>query len=144
MRAFARLLAIGLSVLVLMAGSGGWYVFVWRPALPTVPLVFTIEEGSGLRAAAGEMRSAGALGWAEPLVVLGRLTGAHTKVRAGQYELQAGLSLWELLHKITRGDVTLSEITFVEGWSLRDWRAARSAHADLRHDSAAVSDADLA
>jgi len=134
-----------LLMLAILAGGAVWfYVYEWRPALPSGLVEFTIEEGKGLRAAAGAMRRAGVPVSTEPLVVLGRLTGSDTRVRAGHYELQAGVSLWELLQKVTRGDVTLSEITFIEGWTLREWRAALAAHPDLRHDSGNLSDRDLA
>lgn len=135
------LLATGAALAVGCAAA--LYLFAWRPALPAVPVAFTIAEGRGLRAAADEMKRAGVLDHALPLVLLGRLTGAHTQVRAGHYELATRASAWELLQKITRGDVTLSAITFVEGWTLRQWRAAMAAHPDLRQDTAALPDADL-
>ncbi|MBC7779505.1 MAG: endolytic transglycosylase MltG [Proteobacteria bacterium] len=139
----ARLIVLALVVL---AGAAVVYAYVqlWRPALASTPMSFTIAEGSGLRAAAMAMRSAGVLRDAEPLILLGRITGAHTRVRAGHYELQAPVTLWELLQKITRGDVTLSEITFVEGWTLRQWRAAMHAHPDLNRDASPQGDSELA
>jgi UPF0755 protein len=145
--AMRRALIALLGCLVLAAAAaatGAAYLFLWRPALPTVPLEITVNEGSGLRAAARALQAAGALRHVEPLVLLGRLTGADTRVRAGHYELQTALSVWELLQKITRGDVTLSDLVFVEGWTLRQWRAAMAAHPDLRQDTAALSDRELA
>ncbi len=137
------LLAAGI-VAAAVAGAAAIYVYAWRPALPSVPTAFTIEEGRGLRAAAGAMQRAGVLDHALPLVLLGRMTGADTRVRAGRYELQAGASTWELLQKITSGDVTLSAITFVEGSTLRQWRAAIAANPDIRQEAPPLSDADLA
>jgi UPF0755 protein len=127
-----------------ITGAAALYVFAWRPALPSVPVEFTIAEGKGLRAAAYAMHQAGVLDHALPMVLLGRVTGAHTRVRAGHYELQAGASTWELLQKITSGDVTLSGITFVEGWTLRQWRAAIAANPDIRLEATPLSDAELA
>jgi UPF0755 protein len=142
-RAFLWLL-LAAGVALAIAGATALYLFAWRTTLPAIPTEFTIAEGKGLRAAANEMKRAGVLGQALPLVVLGRLTGADTRVRAGRYELDAGASAWELLQKITSGDVTLSGITFVEGWTLRQWRAAIAANPDIRRESIPVSDADLA
>jgi UPF0755 protein len=141
--------AVALVLLPLLAAATfaagiALYLFAWRPALPSSPVEFTIVEGKGLRAAANAMVKAGVLEHALPMVLLGRLTGADTRVRAGHYELQASASTWELLQKVTSGDVTLSGITFVEGWTLRQWRAAIAASPDIRRDAAVVSDADLA
>ncbi len=142
--ALAWLLGVPLLSAALAAGLVLAYLFVWRPALPSSPAEFTIEEGRGLRAAAGAMVRAGVLDHALPLVALGRLTGAHTRVRAGRYELESGASAWELLQKITSGDVTLSGITFVEGWTLRQWRAAIAASPDIRPEAAPLGEAELA
>ncbi len=145
-----RLAALALWILLAagaagaFAGAAALYVFAWRPALPAIPTEFTIGEGKGLRAAANAMQRAGVLDHALPLVLLGRMTGADTRVRAGHYELQAGASSWELLQKITSGDVTLSGITFVEGWTLRQWRAAIAANPDIRKEAVPASEAELA
>lgn len=141
MRRRLRLLGIGLLAAI---GVAALYVFVWRPALPAVPVEFTIVEGSGLRAAAGAMQRAGVLAHPTPMVLLGRLTGADTRVQAGHYELRSAVSLWQLLQTVTRGDVTLSAITFVEGWTMRQWRATIAAHPDLKVEVQALSDRELA
>ena len=127
-----------------IAAAAALYLFAWRPTLPSTPVEFTITEGWGLRAAANGMVQAGVLDHALPMVLLGRLTGADTRIRAGHYELQAGATTWELLQKITSGDVTLSGITFVEGWTLRQWRAAIAASPDIRRESPPMADAELA
>jgi UPF0755 protein len=140
-----------LLLLLLTAGAAvaascamALYLLAWRPVLPASPVAFTIAEGKGLRAAAAEMQRAGVLHHRLPLVLLGRLTGAHTRIRAGHYELTASASAWELLQTITSGDVTLSAITFVEGWTLRQWRTAMAANPELRQDTASLTDAELA
>ena len=140
----AGFILLPLAAAAAVAAGAALYLFAWRPTLPSTPVEFTIEEGRGLRAAANEMVRAGVLDHALPLVALGRITGADTRVRAGHYELQAGASTWELLQKITSGDVTLSAITFVEGWTLRQWRASIAASPDLRRDAVPLSEAELA
>ena len=140
----AWLALLPLAAAAAVAAAVALYLVTWRPALPSVPVEFTITEGRGLRAAANEMVRAGVLDHALPLVLLGRITGAHTRIRAGHYELQASASARELLQKITSGDVTLSGITFVEGWTLRQWRAAIAASPDIRREDPPVAEAELA
>ena len=50
---------------------------------------------------------------------------------------------WQLLKKITRGDVTQAEIVFVEGKTFREMRAALDADPNLRHDSRGLRDAEM-
>ncbi len=140
----AYFVLLPLATAVAVAAAAALYLFAWRPALPSTPVEFTITEGRGLRAAATGMVQVGVLDHALPMVLLGRLTGADTRVRAGHYELQAGATTWELLQKITSSDVTLSGITFVEGWTLRQWRAAIAASPDIRREGLPPADAELA
>ena len=64
-------------------------------------------------------------------------------MRAGRYEIARGISHEGLLDKLRRGEVLREKLTIVEGWTVRDLRAALAAHADLRQDSARMSTAEL-
>ena len=49
------------------------------------------------------------------LVVLARLQRADRAIKAGNYEIAAGITLPQLLDKLTQGDVTQTGLTIVEG-----------------------------
>ena len=51
--------------------------------------------------------------------LLGRLLGKAGAIKAGSYEVSSGISQLDLLEKLTAGDVTQSEIVFIEGWTFR-------------------------
>jgi UPF0755 protein len=72
-----------------------------------------------------------------------RLRGDAPKIRAGNYEITAPITLRALLDRLTRGDVTLRDVTLIEGWTFRQVRAALAKHPDLKQDAAGLSDADL-
>lgn len=133
--------------LVVFAGIAflGWaWWFATSPLrLATSPLEFEIEPGMSLRIASQQMTGAG-LGFA-PLefTLLGRLLGRAADIKAGSYEVEQGVTPLQLLDKLTRGDVTQSEIVFVEGKTFRQIRAALDAQPDLRHDSAGLPDAEV-
>jgi UPF0755 protein len=55
-----------------------------------------------------------------------------------------GLTPEQLLSKLARGDVTQGELTLVEGWTFRQWRARMDQHPDLQHHTSGLSEADLA
>lgn len=77
---------------------------------------------------------------ADILVLLSRILGRDTRIKAGSYEIEPGTTPLALIDKLTRGDVTLQELTVPEGWTFRQFRAALDAHPGVQHASAGLSD----
>ena len=73
-----------------------------------------------------------------------RLSGQARQIKAGNYEITPGVSAWQLLQKLARGEESLQAVTLIEGWTWRQWRAALDKAEFLRHDSRDLSDAELA
>jgi len=138
-----RLFLLLILAALTAAGLGLW--FASRPlALASSPLEFEIPPGTSLSAASRRMSEAG-LGFAHwQFSLLGRVLGRAADIKAGSYLVEQGLTPMTLLDKLTRGDVTQGELLLVEGRSLRQLRAALDANPDLRHESAALSDRELA
>src|SRR5256884_6272694 len=135
-----------LKLLLLLASAGGPGLaprligFPLSPielAAPTVE--FSIRPGSTLRGATRQIIDAGLSmpGW--KFILLARANGASAGVKAGSYQVSDGVTPLLLVRKITRGEYAQAEILFVEGWNFRQVREALNAHADLRHDSAGLS-----
>ncbi len=53
-----------------------------------------------------------------------RFAGEAEPIRAGEYQLQPGLSLLQLYQKLQQGDVITYRITLLEGWTFREVRQA--------------------
>ena len=77
------------------------------PVGMSVPVLSELLHGQGL------VRSAGKFRW------LVRFKGAARQIKAGEYQLSTGLRPGELLNKIIRGEVRLHQITFPEGYTLK-------------------------
>ena len=58
--------------------------------------------------------------------------------------MHRGVTPVGLIDMLTRGDVSLGRLTLVEGKTVSEFRAMLNAHPDLTHDSASLSDAQLA
>ena len=140
-----RLLAVFALVLVglaVMAAGLVWYA--QQPLTLARPVVdFTLPLGTPMKLAARRIEAAGV--GVNPVLLewIARLARLDREVKAGSYEVSAGLTPWLLLLKVTRGDVSQGELTLVEGWTFRQFRAALDAHPDLRHDSAGLGDGEL-
>lgn len=133
-----------LLVLTSLAGASavGW--FASQPLeLKTSPLEFTLPSGMGLAAASRVMAEAGAGFPPWQFSLLGRLMGKATEIKAGSYLLERGVTPFQLLSKLTRGDVTQAEVRLLEGKTFRQWRQALDAHPDLRHDTSGLTEAEV-
>jgi len=142
MKSLRKLLAIALLGLAALAGYAAWYVST-AVRIQAVPVGFEIPAGSGLRAAIRQMERAGVEPGRLRFELLARAAGRAGAIKAGNYEISSGVTPLELLDQITRGLVTQAEITFIEGWTFLQLRAALDQSLDLRHDSRGMSDAAL-
>ena len=139
------LFRLGSSLFLLMAVlAAGVVWFALSPvSLVRSPLEFDIRPGLTLRQAATELATAGVEFQPWLFAWLGRFSGRAALIKAGSYEIQQGITPWELLEKLTRGDVTQAEIVFVEGKTFRDLRTVLENNPHLRHDSLGLSDQDV-
>jgi UPF0755 protein len=133
-----------LCVLAVLAagGYGMWYVAT-PVAVGQLPLEFEIPPGSTLRSAARRLDAAGVRVRPVEFELLGRALGSAQDIKAGSYELTAAPTPIELLEKLSRGDVTQTEVKFIEGWNFRQVRTALDSHAFVRHDTAGLSGAQI-
>lgn len=148
MRLFKRLLLLALLPILLLAGFAGWMAWFASAAVPLKVngqnvVDFDIRPGLGLKAAAEAMAAAGVGIRPWQFALLGRLSGRDRNIKAGSYEIGSGETAWQLLEKLTAGDVTQTEIVIIEGKTFRELRARLDAHPDLRHDTAGLSDVDI-
>ncbi|HNJ76261.1 MAG TPA: endolytic transglycosylase MltG [Azospira sp.] len=142
LRFLRRLFLLALLLLGILA-AGSWWVVNSPVGLRTSPLDFTVAPGSSLRMAAQQVTDAGVSLPPIVLAALGRILGVDAQIKAGSYEIRAGITPLELLRKLTRGDVTQAEILFVEGWTFRQLREKLDAHPDVRHELRGLPEAEL-
>ncbi|WP_240099810.1 endolytic transglycosylase MltG [Thermomonas flagellata] len=75
--------------------------------------------------------------------LLARQTGAAGRLQAGEYALPPGTTPRALLSAMRDGKVLRRMFTIVEGWNIRDLRAALAKVPLLRHEAAGMDDAAL-
>ncbi len=137
-----RLLVTLLLLAVLLASVIGYYVI--RPlTFSTLPLEFSLNQGSSLKAAARQMQHAGALPNDWMFVWLARMLGKSAQIQAGNYELETAVTMLELLAIVTDGQAAQSEFSIIEGWTFNQFRAALNTNPAIRHDSASLSEGEI-
>jgi len=139
-----------LKLLFLLAAAAalgfcGWLLwFALSPIELAAPSVdFSIRPGSTLRGATRQIVNAGVLLPEWKFNLLARANGASAEIKAGSYQVSVGVTPLLIMRKITRGDYAQAEIRFIEGWTFRQIRDAMTAHADLKQDSAHLSEAEI-
>jgi UPF0755 protein len=135
------LLAIAAAILGFFAWLSWFALSPLELAVPT--LDFSIRQGSTLRGATRQLIEAGLPLSEWKFVVLARVNGASSAVKAGSYQVAEGVTPMLLMRKITRGEYAQAEIIFLEGWTFRQMRDAMEAHAGLKHDTAGLAETEI-
>lgn len=141
-----RYLLRTLGVLAIAAGAtfiaGAWWLA--QPlALPSAPFEFDVKHGATLRGVARDLAAQRVLPSDVPLVVLARWRGVDRTIKAGNYELPAGITLPRLLDKLTQGDVTQVALTIIEGTTFAELKAALAADPNVVRGAIELPDAEL-
>ena len=139
MRTFKLFLLVVILAFVSVMAGVSWFTVRHLP-MRSDPATFSIPAGASLRTAAQVIEAAGIDLPAWQLELMGRIMGRSSKIKAGSYEVDEGLTALALLEKLTRGDVTQGELVLVEGKTFRQFRAALNEHPDLAHDTQKLSD----
>ncbi|KQW43814.1 MULTISPECIES: endolytic transglycosylase MltG [unclassified Roseateles] len=135
-----------LLVLLLIAGLAAGAVWQWlrsplNLAAPSVEL--SIEPGTSPAVVARAWVAAGVQTDARWLYEWFRWSGQAKQIRAGSYEVHAGITPRTLLDKMVRGDQVMEQLRLIEGWNWRQVRAALAAAPALKARTAQMSDADI-
>ena len=135
-----------LLVLLLIAALAAGAVWQWLRsplalAAPSVEL--SIEPGTNPAEVARAWVAAGVQTDARLLYQWFKWSGQARQIRAGSYEVHAGITPRALLDKMVRGDQILEQLRLIEGWNWRQVRAALAAAPSLKAKTAGMSDADI-
>ena len=137
-----------LTLVLVVAAIGGvaaignaWYR---NPIpLPASPFDFEVRAGASLSSVARSLHDAGVVSYPAALTWLARVRGVDRAIKAGSYEIEQGITLPELLAKLTQGDVTQTAITIVEGTTFAELRRSLGGNSAVAHDSGGLSDAEI-
>lgn len=139
-RALLRSL-VGLSVALVLTLCAWFWWQVSRPLpLAASSIELSIEPGTTPRVIARDWVDAGVRMSPRLLYEWFRWSGRAPAIRAGNYELTAGMSARDLLRMMVRGDERLSTVRLIEGWTFRQCRAELSRTAGLKNTLADLTD----
>lgn len=124
-----------LSCLLIGAAAAG---LVWvgvrsldEPVRLTAPVRFKVAPGVSFARIAAELAARGVIARPRAWVLFARLRNLAPAVKAGEYEIQPGITPRELLTKMVNGQVLLHSFTIVDGWTVRDLLEALRRNPDI-------------
>lgn len=112
-----------LALLAFLAGGAAAYVQQRLTAplpLPQSPYDIRVRPGASLASIARDLTAAHVLPHPAWMTWYARARGMDRTIKAGSYELVAGITLPGLLAKLTQGDVMQASITVPEGTTFAD------------------------
>ncbi|KMY85339.1 protein YceG like [Candidatus Paraburkholderia calva] len=138
------IVAVVLAAVLAAAVAGGVYWWANRPMPLTPPeLDVTIKPHSSLRSVTTQLTRGGVPVEPELFVLMTRVLGLSAQLKSGNYTFKDGVTPYEVLQKLARGDVNEYVATVIEGWTLQKMRAELDGNPALRHNTAGMSDIDL-
>ena len=139
-RLFTLIALIGMFA---TAGAGALAWWVHQPlTLAFSTVEFTLDKSNTGKTVAQQVVEAGVQTQPNLLQLWFRLSGDARKIKAGSYELEAGVTPRSLLKKLVSGDQAFKTVTLVEGWTFAQLREALSKAEHLKQETRGLS-ADL-
>jgi UPF0755 protein len=125
-----------LLALVALAGAAAW--LVWQgirsldePLAAPVAMRFKVQPGTSFARLAADLHARGVVANPRAWAWYARYRGSAAAIKAGEYEIEPGMTPRMLLEKMVRGDVVFYNFTIVDGWRLRDLLEALRRSADI-------------
>jgi len=107
--------------------------------------VFDISQGSNLITISDRLSEQDSLPSHEAIFkAVGLLTRDRGQILAGQYQVTADMTVFELLRLFRSGKVIQYRLTFPEGWTVSEWRNALGKAPYLTHTTVRLNDIQLA
>jgi UPF0755 protein len=102
-----------------------------EPVHLATPVRFKVAPGASFAHIAAELSAQGVIAHPRAWVLFARLRNLAPAVKAGEYEIQPGITPRELLTKMVNGQVLLHSFTIVDGWTVRDLLEALRRNPDV-------------
>ena len=149
MKLLRRIVLAGFALVVGGAAGGLWLIHTQQRAMER-PLrigndafVYTVPSGATIGTIARDLEAAGLLESALRLELQARWSGAASRIKAGEYAIEPGLTSIGLLDLFVAGTVVQHPFTIVEGWTFRDLRRRIAESGTLVHTLGGLSDVEV-
>lgn len=116
-----RILLASILPLILIFLLGAWYLHstLNRELTLRGETTYLLPPGTGFSTMVNQLQNQGLIDNAATLKLYGRIYPPAAEIRAGEYRLQQGQTVAQLLARMQAGEVIRHQLTLVEGWTLK-------------------------
>lgn len=144
---FVRWLFLLAGLALVAAGVAGVFAYRHYHDFADAPIAgladgdtLVVDPGDSLPKVLRKLEARGVSVRAMEWRALAKETGAAGRIQIGEYALKPGITPRELLVAMRNGKVLQYRFTIVEGWNIRELRAAIAKARPLKQDGAALDD----
>ena len=144
-----RFAFLGLAFIVGGAVGGSWLICAQQRAMErplhigNKPLMYTVVSGATMGSVARDIKAAGLIESTLRLELQARWSGAASRIKAGEYVFEPGLTPLGLLDLLVAGAVIQHAFTIIEGWTFRELRRRIAESGALVHTIKGLSDEEV-
>ena len=121
-----------------------WHRFIHMPIRSEKEVqqatTIKIPAGTGIRYLAYHLSEQGLVKHPKIFILLAYLTEDPSLLKAGEYQITRTMTLRELLNNIVLGKVKQRSVTFIEGWTFRQFKEGLEANSHIQHIINKLSD----
>ncbi len=132
---FSFIFGLGVLAAIIIGGAG---FFAWREAARPGPLadsaIILLEPGTSVAGIARKLETAGAIRHSKLFVAAVRAKDQTAALKAGEYEIPAGASVFEIIALLAEGKSILHTLTAPEGKTTKQILALIAADETLQGD----------
>jgi len=133
-----RILKLFAIFIIVASGVSGWYwmeynTFLMTPVKNTGSQIYTITSGSSIKKVSQDLYRLGIIEHPNYFKLYARWEKLSSKIKAGEYVIEAGQTPPELLKLFVAGKVKNYHLTIPEGWTFKQILSAIKASPYLIH-----------
>lgn len=138
---FFRLIIFSAIIVVAIMGYS-WY-WLHQPIGGLPAQVYEVQRGAGVGSIAHDLEEKGSISYPQLWRWWAHLTHRSVLIKAGEYQLQPGMSPDDLLQLFSSGKVILHSVKIIEGSTFADMRNVINGSSNIAHTVQDVSDAEI-
>ena len=123
----------GLIIIISSAVAVDFYFFLTKPLGVEAQEIYDFKPGTSVSALARDLEKKQIINNRMYFSVMARITGSSRKFRAGEYELNPEMTVYDLFTMMQKGKVHLYSLTLIEGLNFREMMALVHKSPHLTH-----------
>ena len=132
-------------ILAIFYVATSWLLFIYRPLISSTesPRSFVFISGSSVRTLGWQLQQMKVVNRPALVLLFAKIKGIDRMLQAGEYQIESGMTIGDLLGKMVRGEAVRHVFTLVEGWTFNQTLSVLNNNPYLEHTLASLGTAEI-